>query len=108
MMILIFLLGALNSFVSVPAQTTLQERAREDIRARVFSAFYTVSNVILIFPLVVVGPMADLMGVVQTVAVIGVAVIGVAYWGIRRGSGSEGPHYAPPGGPTERPGRPHR
>ncbi len=85
MMALIFLLGALNSFVSVPAQTTLQERAREDIRARVFSAFYTVSNIILIFPLVVAGPMADTIGVVQTVAVIGVAVIGVAFWGIRRG-----------------------
>jgi len=85
MMILIFLLGALNSFVSVPAQTTLQERAREDIRARVFSAFYTVSNIILIFPLVVAGPLADTIGVVQTVAVIGVAVIGVAVWGIRRG-----------------------
>lgn len=85
MMILIFLLGALNSFVSVPAQTTLQERAREDIRARVFSAFYTVSNIILIFPLVVAGPLADTIGVVQTVAVIGVAVIGVAAWGIRRG-----------------------
>jgi MFS family permease len=85
MMILIFLLGALNSFVSVPAQTTLQERAREDIRARVFSAFYTVSNIILIFPLVVAGPMADTIGVVQSVAVIGVAVIGVAVWGIRRG-----------------------
>jgi predicted MFS family arabinose efflux permease len=87
MMILIFMLGALNSFVSVPAQTTLQERAREDIRARVFSAFYTVSNIILIFPLVVAGPMADTIGVVQTVAVIGVAVIGVAFWGIRRGLG---------------------
>jgi MFS family permease len=85
MMILIFMLGALNSFVSVPAQTTLQERAREDIRARVFSAFYTVSNIILLIPLVVAGLLASTIGVVQTVALIGVAVIGVAFWGIRRG-----------------------
>jgi MFS family permease len=85
MMILIFILGGLNSFVSVPAQTTLQERAREDIRARVFSAFFTVSNVVLIIPLLIVGPLADLLGLVLTVGLIGAAVIGAAYWGIRRG-----------------------
>src|SRR5437588_9638229 len=44
-------LGLLNSFISVPAQTLLQERAPEEIRARVFSAFYTVSNAVLIIPL---------------------------------------------------------
>ena len=83
--VLVFLLGLLNSFVSVPAQTTLQERARPDIRARVFSAFYTTSNIILLGPLIIVGPLADLAGVVQTVFLIGLGVIAVALWGIRRG-----------------------
>ena len=85
MMLMTFLLGALNSFVSVPAQTTLQERTREDLRARIFGAFYTVSNVLLVVPLLLAGPMGDVIGVVQTVFLIGLAVIVVAWWGIRRG-----------------------
>src|SRR5205823_8635447 len=63
-------LGMLNSFISVPAQTLLQERAPEEIRARVFSAFYTVSNAVLIIPLVLAGTLTDLLGVVQTVVLI--------------------------------------
>ena len=58
-------LGLVNSFISVPAQTLLQERAPVDIRARVFSAFYTVSNAILIIPLVLAGSLTDLIGVVR-------------------------------------------
>ncbi|HUS14003.1 MAG TPA: MFS transporter [Chloroflexia bacterium] len=78
-----FLLGIANSFISVPAQTVLQERAPETIRARVFAAFYTVSNVFLILPLVIVGAAADLIGVVPTVVAIGVLVLIVAALGLR-------------------------
>jgi MFS family permease len=81
---LILLLGLFNSFISVPAQTALQERAPEAIRARVFSAFYTVSNVILIVPVFFAGALADSLGYQQTIAVIGLAVIAIAGLGLFR------------------------
>ncbi len=81
---LTLLLGLFNSFISVPAQTALQEHAPERIRARVFSAFYTVSNAILIVPVFFAGAMADSLGYQQTVAVIGVAVIAIAGVGLYR------------------------
>ncbi|HET6314494.1 MAG TPA: MFS transporter [Chloroflexia bacterium] len=81
---LTLILGLFNSFISVPAQTALQERAPEAIRARVFSAFYTVSNAILIVPVFFAGAMADSFGYQQTVAVIGVAVIAIAGLGLYR------------------------
>ncbi|HMA34666.1 MAG TPA: MFS transporter [Chloroflexia bacterium] len=93
-------LGIFNSFISVPAQTVLQERAPEDIRARVFGAFYTVCNALLILPLVVAGAMADFIGVLPTMVIIAVLVlvvagVGLAYQrahqGILAGPGGDGP-----------------
>jgi MFS family permease len=76
-----FILGIANSFISVPAQTILQERAPETIRARVFAAFYTVSNIILIVPLVITGAVADVIGVLPTVVGISILVLGIAWAG---------------------------
>jgi MFS family permease len=76
------LLGVSNSFISVPAQTALQERSPEAIRARVFSAFYTVQNVVLILPVLLAGVLADTFGYVPTVVGIGVIVMLVAVFGL--------------------------
>lgn len=81
---LTMLLGFFNSFISVPAQTALQERAPEEIRARVFSAFYTVSNAILIVPVLLSGALADWIGYQQAVASIGILVIVIAAVGLYR------------------------
>jgi MFS family permease len=84
------LLGLFNSFISVPAQTALQERAPENIRARVFSAFYTVSNIILIVPVFFAGALADWLGYVPTVVIIGVAVLLIAGVGLYRSRNRRG------------------
>ena len=81
---LTLLLGLFNSFISVPAQTALQERTPVGIRARVFSAFYTVSNAILIIPVGLAGAMADFFGYQLTVGIIGAAVLAVAGLGLFR------------------------
>ena len=78
------LLGMFNSFISVPAQTALQERSPEEVRARVFSAFYTVSNAILLVPVFFAGALADSIGHVQTVAAIGVVALLIAAAGLYR------------------------
>jgi MFS family permease len=81
---LTFFLGLFNSFISVPAQTALQERSPEQIRARVFSAFFTISNAILIVPVFFAAALADGIGYTQTLLVIGVAVLLIAGWGFWR------------------------
>lgn len=81
---LTLLLGGFNSFISVPSQTALQEHAPENIRARVFSAFYTVSNIILVVPVFFAGALADTFGYPQTVVGIGAVVITIAWVGLVR------------------------
>ncbi len=85
--ILTFFLGLFNSFISVPAQTALQERSPQEIRARVFSAFFTISNAILLLPVFFAGAIADWIGQAQAVFVIGVAVLITAGIGLRRSRG---------------------
>jgi MFS family permease len=82
--VLTFFLGLFNSFISVPAQTALQERSPEKIRARVFSAFFTISNAILIVPVFFAGTLADGIGYTQTILLIGVAVLLISGWGFYR------------------------
>jgi MFS family permease len=81
---LTFFLGLFNSFISVPAQTALQERSPQEIRARVFSAFFTISNAILLVPVFFAGAIADWIGQAQAVFVIGVAVLITAGIGLYR------------------------
>jgi MFS family permease len=82
--VLTFFLGLFNSFISVPAQTALQERSPENVRARVFSAFFTISNAILIVPVFFAAALADSIGYTQTIVLIGVAVLLIAGWGFWR------------------------
>lgn len=82
--VLTFFLGLFNSFISVPAQTALQERSPQEIRARVFSAFFTISNAILLVPVFFAGAIADWIGQARAVFVIGVAVLITAGIGLYR------------------------
>jgi MFS family permease len=78
------LLGFFNSFISVPAQTALQERSPEQIRARVFSAFFTISNAILVVPVFFAAALGDWFGYEQAIFGIGVIVILIAGLGLYR------------------------
>jgi MFS family permease len=65
--------------IMVPAQTYLQERAPDDLRGRVFAVQLMLSNFASIVPLLLLGGIADLIGVDKTLVLIGVliAVAGV-------------------------------
>ncbi len=67
------LLGICNAFILVPAQTLLQERSPEHIRARIYATFFTVSNTACFIPILFAAALADLIGVVKVL--VGVAVI---------------------------------
>ncbi len=76
--VLTFALGMMNSFIQVPAQTILQEHSPEEIRGRVFSAYQTMLNILLIFPLVFAALIADWIGALATMGLLAIIVTLVA------------------------------
>lgn len=77
---LVGLLGICNAFILVPAQTVLQERSHDEIRARVYATFFTISNSVSFIPIFFAAAFADLFGVVQVLSTVGVllGLMGVA------------------------------
>jgi MFS family permease len=69
-------LGVCNAFILVPAQTVLQERSHEQIRARVYATFFTISNTVSFVPIFFAAASADLFGVVQVLVVVAFMVGG--------------------------------
>ncbi len=70
----------------MPAQTILQERSHEHIRARVYATFYTISNTVAFIPIFFAAAAADLFGVVQVLSIVALilVVVGVRSMGQRR------------------------
>ena len=60
--------------IMVPAQTFLQERAPVELRGRVFAVQLMLSNFASIVPLLLLGGLADLIGVDRTLLLIGVLI----------------------------------
>jgi MFS family permease len=61
--------------IMVPTQTYLQERAPAERRGRVFAVQLMLSNFASIVPLLLLGGLADLMGVDKTLVLIGVLIL---------------------------------
>ena len=74
------LLGVSNAVTVIPANTTLQEGTPDELRGRVFSVLNALGNIGSTFPVLVVGVMADLIGVGRLMLLIGsiVLAIGIA------------------------------
>jgi MFS family permease len=60
--------------IMVPAQTFLQERAPVELRGRVFAVQLMLSNFASIVPLLLLGGLADVIGVDKTLLLIGVLI----------------------------------
>jgi MFS family permease len=86
-------LGVCNAFILVPAQTLLQERSHEQIRARVYATFFTISNTVSFVPIFFAAAFADLFGVVTVLVVVALIVGsfgGVSVWRRRRAGKAQG------------------
>lgn len=59
---LAFLAGGAYAFVAIPAQTQLQEELPEEVRGRVFGVLNMLVSISSFLPIVIVGPVADLVG----------------------------------------------
>ncbi|CAN5579652.1 MFS transporter [soil metagenome] len=67
-----FAAGVAYAFVAVPAQTQLQEELPADIRGRVFGVLNMLVSIASFLPIIIVGPIADVVGtspVIQGAAV---------------------------------------
>ncbi|HKG19471.1 MAG TPA: MFS transporter [Candidatus Limnocylindrales bacterium] len=75
-----FFAGISYSFVAIPAQTQLQEELPPDVRGRVFGVLNMLVSVASFLPILVVGPIADIIGttVVLVLVAISISVSGVA------------------------------
>jgi predicted MFS family arabinose efflux permease len=77
-----FLLGICNAFILVPAQTMLQERSHEGVRARVYATFFTISNTFSFIPIFFAAAFADLFGTVNVLITVAAIVGGLGISGI--------------------------
>ncbi len=75
-----FIAGIAYSAVAIPAQTQLQEDLPEDVRGRVFGVLFMLVSVSSFVPIIVVGPISDLIGTatVMLLVAVGVLASGVA------------------------------
>jgi MFS family permease len=77
--IVAFAAGVCYAFVAVPAQTSLQEELPADVRGRVFGVLNMLVSLASFIPIILVGPLADIINpaaVIVTAALI-VGVVGV-------------------------------
>lgn len=73
-----FLMGAAYAVVAISAQTQLQEELPEDVRGRVFGVLNMLVSVASLAPIIIVGPVADLVGREAVILVVGAVV---CLWG---------------------------
>jgi MFS family permease len=84
--VIAFFAGIAYAVVAIPSQTQLQEDLPEDVRGRVFGVLNMLVSVASFLPIIIVGPISDLIG---TTAVILAVAVFIALCGvtsvIRRG-----------------------
>jgi MFS family permease len=82
-MLLALVLGVAFGFVQVPAQTILQEQAPPRMRGKVFAVQLTLGSLVSVPPLVVLGGLADLFGLIPIMIVMGVVISSLAIYSVR-------------------------
>lgn len=73
--ILLFFLGFFNSWISVPANTILQQDTDETMRGRVYGVLTSLTGGVSLLPVILSGILADGIGVAKTMAVIGIVLL---------------------------------
>jgi MFS family permease len=76
--------GLMFTFVNIPSQTILQERAPLNMRGKVFAVQLMFGNVAAVLPLVFIGALADLVGIVQVFVLVALVIFGVGVFSLAR------------------------
>jgi MFS family permease len=75
---LAFILGFATSFVFVPSNAVLQEETSDEWRGKVYGLLNSLVGIVSILPVVVVGGLADLIGVKLVITGTGIVVVIIA------------------------------
>lgn len=75
---LAFVLGFATSFVFVPSNAVLQEETSDEWRGKVYGLLNSLVGIVSILPVIVVGGLADLIGVKAVITGTGIVVIIIA------------------------------
>jgi MFS family permease len=77
--------GIAYAFVAIPSQTQLQEDLPEDVRGRVFGILNMLVSVASFLPIIIVGPISDLIGTTLVLVVVAIIVLvsGIASVAVR-------------------------
>lgn len=78
MIVLAFIMGIANAFIFVPANTILQEETSDEFRGKVYGALSTLVGLFSLLPIILVGSLADLIGIKGVLTGIGIIVLGIA------------------------------
>jgi MFS family permease len=69
-----FVAGVAYGIVAISSQTELQEEIPGDVRGRVFGVLNMLVSVASILPIIIVGPISDLIGTTAVILVVAVAI----------------------------------
>ena len=72
--VILFVLGAVNALVIVPSQTAVQQHTPEELRGRIFGVLATMVNAASFLPILFAGVLADTLGVVVMMVLLGLSV----------------------------------
>lgn len=75
MAVLAFILGIANSLVFVPANTLLQEKTTDEFRGKIYGFLNAIIGAIALLPILIVGGLADLIGVAWVIGGIGICLL---------------------------------
>ena len=74
--VIAFVAGIAYGAVAIPSQTQLQEDLPEEVRGRVFGVLFMLVSISSFLPIIIVGPISDLIGTGTVMLVVGVGVLG--------------------------------
>ncbi len=73
--VIAFVAGISYGFVAIPAQTQLQEDLPGDVRGRVFGVLNMLVSMSSFLPIIVVGPISDLIGTTAVILVLAASIL---------------------------------
>jgi MFS family permease len=79
-MAIAFLAGIAYGIVAISAQTQLQEDIPGDVRGRVFGVLNMLVSVASILPIIIVGPISDLIGTTAVILIVAIGVSAAGVW----------------------------
>lgn len=79
MFVLAFVLGFATAFIFVPANTIIQEETSDESRGKIYGVLNSLVGLMSLIPVVLVGGVADLIGIKPVITWIGISVLAIAF-----------------------------